>query len=107
MIGEKPVEQAVCARCGAAIDPSDHFVVRAVNTDGTAFLCRSEHIVAWVMRGAQWQFDRPWEIDADERSASAGVKVERARSGQRIEREFASAEELRAWASAGAFWSTE
>lgn len=107
MTGPKPLEQAVCARCGAAIDPSDHFLVRAIGGDGTAYLCRSEHIVAWVMRGAQWQFERPWEIDADDRSAAGRVKVERVRSGTVIEREFDDAEGLRAWASAGAFWSEQ
>ena len=107
MSNGKPLEQAVCARCGAAIDPSDHFLVRASDGDGFAYLCRSEHIVAWVMRGAQWQFERPWEIDAEERSATGAVKVERARSGELIERAFADTEELRAWASAGAFWSAE
>jgi hypothetical protein len=107
MADPKPLEKAVCARCGAAIDPSDHFVIRAIGSDGTAYLCRSEHIVAWVMRGAQWQFERPWEIDADDRSASGGVKAERARSGETIEREFDNAEDLRAWASAGAFWSSK
>lgn len=104
---KEPLEQAVCARCGAAIDPSDHFEVVATVSDGVAFLCRSEHIVAWVMRGAQWQVERPWELDLEARSASGAVKARRARSGQIIEREFASAEELRAWASAGAFWSQE
>jgi hypothetical protein len=107
MTDAKPLEQAVCARCGAAIDPSDHFLVRAIDADGAAFLCRSEHIVAWVMRGAQWQFERPWEVDADDRSATGAVKVERVRSGAVIERDFESAERLRAWASAGAFWSSE
>lgn len=107
MTDPKPLEQAVCARCGAAIDPSDHFVVRAVGADGTACLCRSEHIVAWVMRGAQWQLDRPWDVNADERSAAGPIKVERVRSGAVIEREFENPEELRAWASAGAFWSSE
>lgn len=106
-MSDKPLEQAVCARCGAAIDPSDHFEVLATDGDEAAYLCRSEHIVAWVMRGAQWQFDRPWEIDPEARSATGAVKVKRARSGQIIERDFASAEELRAWASAGAFWSQE
>jgi hypothetical protein len=107
MTGPKPLEQAVCARCGTAIDPSDHFLVRAARGDGSAYLCRSEHIVAWVMRGAQWQFERPWEVDAEARSASGAVRVERARSGAIIEREFDSSEDLRAWASAGAFWSVE
>jgi len=104
---KEPLEQAVCARCGAAIDPSDHFEVVAAVGDGAAFLCRSEHIVAWVMRGAQWQVERPWELDPEARSAAGAVKARRARSGQIIEREFSSAEELRAWASAGAFWSQE
>lgn len=107
MTEAKPLEQAVCARCGAAIDPSDHFLVRAIGNDGAAYLCRSEHIVAWVMRGAQWQFERPWEIDADDRFAAGAVKLERVRTGAQIERDFESSEELRAWASAGAFWSSE
>lgn len=104
---EEPLAPAVCARCNAAIDPSDHFQVMATDDVRTAVLCRSEHIVAWVLRGAQWQVDRPWEIEPDTRSATGSVKVKRARSGQIIERDFDSAEELRAWASAGAFWSQE
>lgn len=104
---EKPLQQAVCARCGAAIDPSDHFEVLAADGEGRASLCRSEHIVAWVMRGAQWQFDQPWEIEPQARAATGALKVKRVRSGQIIERDFASPEELRAWASAGAFWSQE
>jgi hypothetical protein len=59
------------------------------------------------MRGAHWQFERPWEVDAEDRAASGGLMVERARSGEIITREFDDSEELRAWASAGAFWSTE
>ncbi|MBJ7354897.1 MAG: hypothetical protein JHC98_08735 [Thermoleophilaceae bacterium] len=70
-------------------------------------MCRSEHIVAWVMRGAQWQWERPWEIEPGDRSAGGPVEVERARSGASIERSFESPEELRAWASAGAFWSEQ
>jgi hypothetical protein len=81
--------------------------VRAVDAEGSAYLCRSEHIVAWVMRGAQWQFESPWEVDAEVRSATGGVRVERARSGEIIQRSFKNTEELRAWASAGAFWSAE
>ena len=63
--------------------------------------------MAWVMRGAQWQLERPWEVDAEDRTASAGVTVERARSGETIKRAFDNTEELRVWASAGAFWSVD
>jgi hypothetical protein len=101
------LEQAVCARCGAAIDLSDHFVVAAKDAEASAYLCRAEHIVAWVMRGAAWQLERPWEVDPGERSANGAVEVERVRSGTMIRREFPDAEALRAWASAGAFWSAE
>ncbi|MBJ7457621.1 MAG: hypothetical protein JHD02_00390 [Thermoleophilaceae bacterium] len=103
--GQESLGQAVCARCGAAIDLSDHFHVRALDGEAGAFLCRTEHIVAWVMRGAHWQLERPWEVDAELRSATGGVQLRRARSGETIERSFASVDDLRAWASAGGFWS--
>lgn len=59
------------------------------------------------MRGATWQFERPWEVGEDQRSAVAQVQLERSRSGEKIERTFDSAEDLRAWASGGGFWSEE
>jgi hypothetical protein len=107
-----PEEQAKsgptqCARCGKAIDPSDHFVVANDDGDERAYICRSEHIVAWVMRGAAWQLERPWEAAEDRRSATGSLRVVRVRAGQEIEREFESPEELRKWASAGAFWATD
>jgi hypothetical protein len=101
---EKPLEQAVCARCGTAIDIADHFEIRAQGAAGNAFICRSEHIVAWVLRGAQWQVDRPWELAEDDRAANGAVRAIRVRSGESIERSFVDVDELRAWASSGGIW---
>jgi hypothetical protein len=103
----KPHKQAVCARCGKPIDSADHFEVSQLDGEKQAFICRSEHIVAWVMRGAAWQFERPWELAESERSASGAIRATRVRAGERIVRDFDSPEELRKWASAGAFWSIE
>ena len=72
-----------CARCNAPLDPGDCFVV-----EGTG-LCRLEHIVAWVLRGG---------------APEGPLTVTRHRMGHEIVDEFDSAEELRAWASAGGRW---
>jgi hypothetical protein len=94
-----------CARCGRAIDPADHFVVRSADRSRSAALCRTEHIVAWVLRGAPWQVERPWELDQVDRAADGPLVLERVRAGESIEREFDDAEALRAWAAAGGFWA--
>lgn len=101
----KPHEQAVCARCGAAIDVADFFEIRAKDGAGSAFLCRTEHIVAWVMRGAEWQLERPWEVAEVDRRASGPLTLVRGRSGEATERTFEDTEALRKWAVAGGFWS--
>jgi hypothetical protein len=75
-----------CARCNATLDPADCFVV-----EGTG-LCRLEHIVAWVLRGG---------------APDGPLVVTRHRMGQEIVDEFASAEALRSWASAGGRWGRE
>jgi hypothetical protein len=105
-MSRKPDEQAVCARCGSAIDLADSYVVQAADGTQTASLCRTEHLVAWVMRGAQWQLERPWEVDAADRSAAGPVKLLRRRAGTLRELEFDDVEELRKWASAGGFWAS-
>ena len=94
-----------CTRCGRTIDAADHFVVRSADRGRSAALCRTEHIVAWVLRGAPWQVERPWELDPAERAADGPLVLERVRAGETIEREFADAEELRAWAAGGGFWA--
>lgn len=104
---EKPLEQAVCARCGTAIDVADCFLISDPEGERTAHLCRTEHIVAWVMRGAEWQFERPWEVDVTDRRATGELVLTRVRSGERIELSFDGPEELREWASAGGFWAAD
>ena len=52
-------------------------------------MCRLEHIIPWVMRGGGW--DGP-------------LVLTRHRMGHEVMDEFGSAEELRAWASAGGRW---
>jgi hypothetical protein len=71
-----------CARCGKAIDPADCFEIHDPTGERAAFLCRAEHIVAWVMRGAEWQFDRPWELDQSERTAEGSLIASRHRAGE-------------------------
>jgi len=107
MSTEKPLEQAVCARCGAAIDPSDSFQVRSDDGEGTAFLCRTEHIVAWVLRGAPWQLERPWDHPEEERNARGAVVLERRRAGLTVTTKFDDLEALRSWASAGGAWGRQ
>lgn len=105
MSAENPQKQAVCARCGAAIDLADYFVIRDPSSSKCARLCRVEHIVAWVLRGAQWQLDAPWEVEALYRHACGRIQLERHRGGEVLERGFSTAAELQEWATAGGFWA--
>ncbi|MFT4048365.1 MAG: hypothetical protein QM648_00845 [Solirubrobacterales bacterium] len=100
----KPDEQAICARCGVAIDLADRFVISSSDGAGEAQLCRVEHIVAWVLRGAPWQLERPWESAAEDRAATGPIELARIRGDERIERSFDSPDELCRWASAGGLW---
>lgn len=63
-----------------------------------AWICRVEHIVAWVLRGASW--------DSGQGNATAGnaLKLTRFRAGTANEFIFDGPEELREWASAGGPW---
>lgn len=70
-----------------------------------AFLCRVEHIVAWVLRGAPWQLERPWEAAPEDRVAHGALVLERHRAGEKVTYKFESPEELRAWASRGGPWA--
>lgn len=102
--GRASWEPAACARCGKAIDPDDSFLVIAGAGGGQAAICRVEHIVAWVMRGAGWQSERPWE-DGVPKAADGPVTLIRRRAGAELDEQFESPEGLRAWASAGGHWA--
>ena len=91
---QTPLEKEFCARCGREIDPDDHFEVVG---EQSVKLCRVEHIVAWVMRGARWKDGTP----AGDGSA---LSLIRRRAGTEISEQFESPEGLRAWASAGGHW---
>jgi hypothetical protein len=106
-MAEIALVDAVCARCGAAIDPADHYLIAPIDGDQRVLICRSEHIVAWLLRGGQWSCERPWEVDPEDRAASGGLAVTRVRSGNRIVRDFASPGELQAWASSGGIWGED
>jgi hypothetical protein len=82
----------------------DHFRVMAVEGDGEAYLCRTEHIVAWILRGAPWQLDRPWDHPQERRNARGEILLKRRRAGTNLETPFDDLEALRAWASSGGAW---
>lgn len=88
-----------CARCGRQIDADDNFVVRSLDGTEHAAICRIEHVVAWVMRGARWPSSNR---DAD---PTAPVRLERNRAAEVTEFEFENVEKLREWASAGGPWA--
>lgn len=101
---ENPAPLPKCARCGRELDPVDHYLVHSEDGEHTAGFCRSEHIVAWVLRGAQWQLERPWEVAEEDRGAHGRLRLERVRRDTVIERQFEDLEALRAWASGGGVW---
>lgn len=91
---ETPLQKEFCARCGREIDPEEHYEVVG---DQRVKICRVEHIVGWVMRGAKWQDGTTAQVDAQ-------LTLIRKRSGLEITDVFGSPEALRAWASAGGPW---
>jgi hypothetical protein len=81
-----------CARCGRALDPDDCFRVVGQGEGDPAGFCRLEHIVAWVLRGAD---------------PVPPLTLTHHRLGHEIVDEFGSVDELRAWASGGGRWGRE
>jgi hypothetical protein len=92
---ETPSQRDFCARCGREIDPEEHFEVFG---EESVKLCRVEHIVGWVMRGARWK-------DGTASEPNASLTLVRRRAGAEITEVFENAEALRAWASAGGPWA--
>jgi hypothetical protein len=91
---QTPLERQFCARCGGEIDPEEHFEVFG---EETVKLCRVEHIVGWVMRGARWK-------DGTPAVPGESLTLVRRRAGAEITEVFETPEALRAWASAGGPW---
>lgn len=87
-------------RCGNDVDPGDAYKVIDPDGDDFAWVCRVEHIVAWVLRGAGW--DSGTANAADD----APVALERHRAGETTAYSFENPEALRAWASAGGPWAS-
>lgn len=90
-----------CARCAREIDSDDAYSVVDALTEQTVWICRVEHIVAWVMRGAKFGDGR------NARPAEGALRLTRHRSGTQTEYAFDNPEALRAWASAGGPWGSE
>lgn len=88
-------------RCGNAIDHDDAYKVLDPESQEYAWICRVEHLVAWVLRGAGW--------DSGQSSAdpSDSLKLERHRAGSVSEHSFKNPEALRSWASAGGPWGAQ
>lgn len=74
---------------------------------GCAAFCRSEHIAAWAIRGGQWQLERPWEAEIEERTATGPLELVRERGGVVSRRDFAGLDQLREWATRGGFWGED
>lgn len=86
-------------RCGNSIDRDDAYKVVDPASDEFAWICRVEHLVAWVMRGAGW------DSGTSSAGAEAPLALERHRAGATTTHEFDNPEALRAWASAGGPWA--
>jgi hypothetical protein len=81
---------AACSWCKRELDPGDCWIARATDGEGEAAFCRLEHIVPWVIRGRGW--------------SEGGATLVRHRAGQELHEQFASVEELAAWAKRGGPW---
>lgn len=88
-------------RCGNAIDSEDAYKVLDPSSDEHAWICRVEHLVAWVLRGAGW------DSGLSEADPDAPLLVERHRAGTTTEYSFENLEALRSWASAGGPWGEQ
>lgn len=79
-----------CAWCNRELDRGDCWVARAEGGGEEAGFCRLEHIVPWAIRGRGWE--------------GSGVILVRYRAGRRITEEFASVDDVAAWAKSGGPW---
>lgn len=80
------------------IDSEDCYSVSSADLSRRVWICRVEHIVAWVLRGATW------DDGQDDASSDGRLKLTRFRAGTASELVFDDPERLREWASAGGPW---
>jgi hypothetical protein len=106
----------VCTWCGNEIEPDDGYRLVRHPGDGAAAFCRLEHVVPWVMQGAQGDTGTTVEpagthsvIECAECGLPLGeahLLLVRHRGGHRIPDGFCSVGHLLAWAKAGGRWRT-
>ena len=104
-----------CSWCGNAIEREDGWRAQEVPGARTAAFCRLEHVVPWVIQGAQWlPGSEPGpEHNGLGRCAWCAQPVDervvllvRHRGAHRIGDAFCSTSHLLEWAKAGGRWRT-
>ncbi len=96
-----------CTWCGEPVAADDG--LRARSGQGRATFCRLEHVVPWVMRGADWEpGSEPPVPDAGAACAVCGaplgagaVSLVRTRGPHEVADGLCGTEHLLAWAKAG------
>lgn len=111
------MESESCIWCGTAVGHDSGFLVHALADGRCAVFCRLEHVVPWVMRGAQWGPDAGAEPPpAAERPRTCArcdcqldhdaILLVHRRGVHAVVDAFCTLEHLRAWAGAGGRWAS-
>jgi hypothetical protein len=106
-----------CTWCGTAVGSDDGFRVAEPEGERRATFCRLEHVVPWILQGAEWEAGRIVGAgepdDALGRCAQCGgllgdarVLVVRHRAHHRIGDAFCRLEHLLDWAKGGGRYKT-
>lgn len=109
------MSEAACGWCKLHVGPDDGLRLYEPESGSCAAFCRLEHVVPWLMRGADWDSDG--ELDEDDEGLGLGrcaqcgdgldherILLVRHRGPYRIGDAFCGPEHLRQWASAGGRW---
>jgi hypothetical protein len=106
-----------CSWCANDVDADDGFRVAEPDGERRATFCRLEHVVPWIIQGADWQPGRI--VDDEDDDAALGVcalcgeelgdgrvLVVRHRGAHRIADGFCRLDHLLDWAKRGGRWRT-
>jgi len=109
------MSELACTWCGTAVAPDSGYRVAEPTGERRAIFCRLEHIVPWVIQGAQWLPGREPGPQHNGLGRCAWcaqpvgdrvVLLVRHRGAHRLGDAFCGTEHLLEWAKAGGRWRT-